>query len=464
MRVVHAYRYALDPTPRQERALRSHCGAARLAFNWGLARVKANLSQREAERSYGIPDAQLTPPLSWSMFSLRKAWNGAKQQVAPWWAENSKEAYACGLDRLATALTNWNESRKGTRKGPKVGFPRFRSKRKKAMSVRFTTGTIRLHGRTHVVLPLLGRIKTHESTRKLARRIEAGTARIRSATVRLEAGRWLVSFSVQVERAEVIPARPEAVVGVDLGVKTLAVYSDGRPPTANPRHLAAASRKLRRLSRAVSRKQGPDRRSGQQPSGRWQRANAARNRIHHRVATLRRDAIHKLTTTLAGEYGTLVVEDLHIAGMVKNRRLARAISDAGFGEIRRQLAYKTEWGGGRLMVAGRWFASSKTCSGCGAVKAKLALSERAFACAACGLVLDRDVNAALNLASLVKQTVEHTVAGSGPETPNGRGADHKTPPAGAGGCETSTPHRARPRSDGDLRPVMDGSLRNTETQ
>ncbi|GAA0976762.1 IS607 family element RNA-guided endonuclease TnpB [Acrocarpospora macrocephala] len=456
MQVVHAYRYALDPTPRQERMLRSHCGAARLAFNWGLARVKANLGQREAERSYGIPDAQLTPSLSWSMYSLRKAWNGAKQEVAPWWAENSKEAYACGLERLATALTNWSESRKGTRKGPKVGFPRFRTKRKKAMSVRFTTGTIRLDGRTHVVLPVLGRMKTHESTRKLARRIEAGTARIRSATVRLEAGRWLVSFSVQIERAARAPSRPETVVGVDLGVKTLAVYSDGRPAAANPRHLAAAARKLRRLSRAVSRKQGPDRRSGQQPSGRWRQADAARNRVHYRVAALRRDAIHKLTTTLAGEYGTLVVEDLHIAGMVKNRRLARAISDSGFAEIRRQLAYKTEWGGGRLMVAGRWFASSKTCSGCGAVKVKLALSERTFTCADCGLVLDRDVNAALNLASLVKQTV----AGSGPETINGCGADHKTPPAGAGGCETSTPHRAPSGSDGDLRPVMDGSLGN----
>ncbi|MEO3855246.1 RNA-guided endonuclease TnpB family protein [Acrocarpospora sp. B8E8] len=214
------------------------------------------------------------------------------------------------------------------------------------------------------------------------------------------------------------------------------------------------------MSRAVSRKQGPDRRSGQQPSGRWQRANAARTRVHHRVAALRRDAVHKLTTTLAGEYGTLVVEDLHIAGMVKNRRLARAISDAGFGEIRRQLAYKTEWKGGRLVVAGRWFASSKTCSGCGAVKAKLALSERTYTCTACGLIVDRDLNAALNLASLVKQTV----AGSGPETPNGRGADRKTPPAGAGGWETSTPHRAPPGSDGDLRPAMDGSLRNTETQ
>ncbi|WP_218671324.1 helix-turn-helix domain-containing protein [Microbispora sp. GKU 823] len=107
--VVQAYRYALDPTPAQARALASHCGAARVAFNWGLALVKANLQQREAEKSYGIPDDQLTPPVSWSMYSLRKAWNAAKADVAPWWADNSKEAYACGLERLATALKNWSD-------------------------------------------------------------------------------------------------------------------------------------------------------------------------------------------------------------------------------------------------------------------------------------------------------------------------------------------------------------------
>jgi putative transposase len=116
---------------------------------------------------------------------------------------------------------------------------------------------------------------------------------------------------------------------VDLGVKTLAVFSDGRSPVNNPKHYDTARRKLARLSRAVSRKQGPDRRTGGQPSNRWRKANAARTRLHHRTVNLRADAIHKLTTALAREYGTVVVEDLNVAGMVKNRRLARAISDAG---------------------------------------------------------------------------------------------------------------------------------------
>ncbi len=143
------------------------------------------------------------------------------------------------------------------------------------------------------------------------------------------------------------------------------------------------------------------------------------------MANLRRDGLHKLTTRLARKYGTIVVEDLNVAGMVRNKRLARRIADAGFGEIRRQVTYKTAWNGGHLVVADRWYPSSKTCSGCGTVKAKLALSTRTYKCTSCGLVLDRDLNAARNLAAIA---AEATTAGSGPVA--GRGADHKTAPAG----------------------------------
>ncbi|MFC7484773.1 RNA-guided endonuclease TnpB family protein [Luedemannella flava] len=143
-----------------------------------------------------------------------------------------------------------------------------------------------------------------------------------------------------------------------------------------------------------------------------------------RVANLRRDHLHKLTTRLAGEYGTIVAEDLNVAGMLRNRRLARHVADAGFTEIRRQLAYKTVWNGGRLLVADRWYPSSKTCSACGAVKTKLSLAQRTYTCTTCGTTLDRDVNAAHNLAALAAKIT----AGSGPVA--ARGADHKTPLAG----------------------------------
>jgi putative transposase len=297
--VVRAYRFALDPTPSQVRALSSHCGAVRVALNWGLDRVKANLAQREAEKSYGLTGDELTPSVSWTLPGLRRAWNAAKDEVAPWWAENSKEAYSTGLANLAQALKNWSDSRSGKRKGRRVGFPRFKSKRRAVLSCGFTTGAIRVEAdRKHVTLPRLGRLKTHESTRKLARRIEAGTARILSATVRRDGGRWFVSFTVEVHRTERTPTRPNTVIAVDVGITHLAVLSSGKEEP-NPRHWASASRKLRRLARRVSRRVGPYdpvTRSERTESGRWRRANSARARVERRVANLRHDGLHKLTT------------------------------------------------------------------------------------------------------------------------------------------------------------------------
>ncbi|MGW5361731.1 IS607 family element RNA-guided endonuclease TnpB [Actinopolymorpha pittospori] len=414
------YRYALDPTPRQARYMAGHCAAARRAFNWGLGRV-TNLDQRAAERTYGIPDEFLTPSLTWSLYSFRRDWNQAKNDVAPWWAEYSKESYSAGLDALAAALKNWGASRTGKRNGARVGFPRFKSKRRTVPSCRFTTGTIRCEQR-HSVLPRIGRVKLHEHPARLLDALGEGSARIMSATIRFERGRWFVSFTVEQSIPALAPQRPAAVVGVDLGIKTLATISEG-PPVENPRHYIQAQAKLARLSRRVSRRRGPDRRIGQAGSKRWQAANAQRNKVHHRVADQRRDAMHKLTTRLASTYGTIVVEDLNITGMLSNRKLARHIADAGFGEFRRQLEYKAERFGSRVIVADRWFPSSKTCSGCGTVKAKLLLSEREYVCKTCGLIMDRDENAARNLAALA-------VAASSAETQNGRGADQKTRSSG----------------------------------
>jgi putative transposase len=421
VKVIQAYRFALDLTPTQQRMVLAHAGAARVAHNWALTRVKAVMDQRAAERSYGVPDDQLTETVSWSLPALRKAWNAAKPQAAPWWVEVSKEAFNTGLDALARGLKNWADSRTGKRVGRPVGFPRFKSRRRTTPSVRFTTGSIRVEpDRMHVVLPRLGRLKLHESARKLARRIEAGTARIMSATVRRDGSRWFVSFTAEVERADRVPARPQSVVGVDVGIKHLAVLSTGEL-VDNPRHLTAAQSRLRTLSRSLSRKTGPDRRTRRRPSKRWERAANRLGRAHARVGNLRRDGLHKLTTRLAAAHGTVVVEDLNVSGMLANRRLARHIADAGFAEIRRQLDYKTTCNGGRLLVADRFYPSSKACSGCGTVKTKLALSEREYQCEACGLVIDRDHNASLNLAALAAQ---YDTAGSGPVA--GRGADQKT--------------------------------------
>ncbi|WP_243713236.1 IS607 family element RNA-guided endonuclease TnpB [Actinomadura sp. 6K520] len=432
--VVQAYTFALDPGAEAEDRLRSHCGAARTAYNWAVGHVLATWAQRIAEASYGISEEERTPWRPWSLASLRKTFNAVKRtdpQFAGWWADNSKEAYNTGLAHAAAAFDNYAARRRGERAGPRVGAPRFKAKRRARPTCRFTTGTIRVEDdRRHVTLPRLGTIRTHENTRKLQRRLANKTARILSATVSHQRGRWQVAFQVEVQRRTAAPARPEAVVGVDLGVATLAVVADTAGNVChidNPRHLGSELVRLRRACRTVSRRQGPDRSTGRQPSRRWRAADAERTRIHHRIANLRTDAIHKLTTSLAAEYGTVVVEDLNVAGMLKNRRLARSVADAGFGEIRRQLAYKTGWGGGRLMVADRWFPSSKTCSRCGTAKAKLPLSVRTFTCDACGLSMDRDHNAAVNLAALAACTTGTGVAGDrDAQASKPRRADHKT--------------------------------------
>ncbi|MEX3099379.1 MULTISPECIES: IS607 family element RNA-guided endonuclease TnpB [unclassified Streptomyces] len=436
--VVQAYRFALDPDATQEAALRSHCGAARAAYNWAVGWVTASWWQRKAEETYGIPEESLTPWRPWSLPSLRKAFNEAKHtdpRFSGWWEENSKEAYSTGLANASSAFDNYAKSKNGNRRGKRVNAPRFKSKRKARDACRFTTGTIRVDaGGRHVTLPRLGTIRTHEPTAKLLTRVQAGTARILSATVRHERGRWFASFQAEVKRDLVRVARPDVAVGIDLGVKTLAVLGDSTGEirtVANPKHDERALGQLRRASRTVSRRRGPDRRTGAKPSKRWEKANAARNKVHHRVANLREDALHKLTTSVAAEYGTIVVEDLNVAGMLKNRGLARRIADAGFGEIRRQLTYKTRQRHATgMVVADRWYPSSKTCSGCGAVKAKLPLHMRTYACDACGLVIDRDDNSARNLAALAAACTTGTgVAGdqdTTPVVPKPRGADRKT--------------------------------------
>jgi putative transposase len=407
--VIQAYRFALDPTPTQRRALASHCGAARVAHNWGLYLVKTRLDQRREGEDVEVP---------WTLPDSRREWNRAKQQVAPWWAENSKEAYSSGLDGLARALKNWADSRTGRRPSRRpVGFPRFKKKGRARDACRFTTGAIKvLPDRKHVQLPRIGVLKTHESTRKLARRLEQGTARILAATISRTADHWFVSLTVEVERQVPAGNGRGTVVGVDAGIRHLAVLSTGRV-IPNPKALERSLRKLRRLNRQLHRRQ---------PGSTHRRQTRRRlARAHAHAANLRCDALHKLTTILATEHGTIVVEHLNLAGMVRNRHLARALSDSGLAELRRQLIYKTAWYGSRLVVADRFYPSSKMCSACGWVKAKLTLAELTFTCETCGLHLDRDLNAARNLAKLAQH-----VAQSGRETQNARRVDHKAQPAG----------------------------------
>jgi putative transposase len=398
--VVRAYRFALDPSPAQRRALASHAGAARFAWNWALARC---LERYAAERQW------------YSAAELHKLWNRVKKAdpALAWWEQNSKCVYQEAFHDLDRALHDFMASKKGQRDGRRLGFPHFKKRGRCKDSFRFSTGAIRCAGST-VTLPRLGTVRTHESTRKLARRLASGTARILSATVSRSAQRWYCSFTVEVDRA--VPARharPGSAIGVDLGVTTLLTGADntGNVITiGGPRALRTSLRKLRRASRAHSRtaKGGANRR----------KAAAKLARVHARVANVRADALHKATIALARRYETIVCEDLNVAGMLRNRRLARAIADQGFGQARRMLSYKTAWRGGQLVLADRWYPSPKLCSGCGAVKAKLALSERTYTCLRCGLTVDRDVNAAVNLLHLAASGADSLNAGRAQARPS----------------------------------------------
>ena len=343
------------------------------------------------------------------------------------------------------ALKNWADSTRGTRAGERVGFPPFR-RRGQRDACAFTTGAIRVDDARHVTLPRIGRLHTAEATTTLRIQVAAGNARILRATASREADRWFVGFTCVVERLLVVDNGRTDIVGVDLGVSTLAALSTGElVPGARP--LRRAQRRMRRLQRTVSR-----RRKG---SARRRRAVARLARAHRRVAAVRRHHLHVLTTRLAKSHGCLVIEDLNVRGMSRSARgtrerparhvrakagLNRAVLDSGFAELRRMLEYKCAWYGSRLLVCDRWFPSSKRCSGCGQVRAVLSRRERTFRCEGCGLQLDRDLNAARNLvwwAEAHPGTASAAGTGSA-HTPDARGVTERSGTSGDGDAEAGT--------------------------
>ncbi len=281
-------------------------------------------------------------------------------------------------------------------------------------------------------IPRIGVVRAKEPTSALLGKIETGAARILSATISQESGRWFVSFGCEVERSDRPATHPEAVVGVDLGVHHLAAISTGKY-VDNPKALNRYRRRMARLQRQLSRK----------PKGskRRMQTTAKLTRCHRRVANIRNDPIHKVTSHLASTYATVVVEDLNVSGMTAapapkvddkgtfgrngaavKAGLNRSVLDTSPATFRRQLTYKLHWHHGRLIVADRFFPSSKTCSSCGEVKAKLSASTRSYRCENCGLEADRGLNAAMNLAAYGRRVLD--VAVSGTETQNARGGGH----------------------------------------
>jgi putative transposase len=394
-----------------------------------LALVKERLDRRAAGENVTVP---------WSYHALCSEFKGPeiKDALAPWRSQVPVGAYQAGLEALGNALQNFTAGRKA---GRKVGFPRFRIKGRCPESVIFQRPRIR-SARLIEFDRRVGPIRTKERLTKLMRLLDRDEhARVMRTTVRRTGARWYVSFTVQRSRKQRRARRPDAVVGVDLGLARLAVSSTGQAFT-NARPLSAALRRLHRLQRQLDRQRRANNPGNYLPGGpvkpgvaNWLKSRrmvgteATIRRLHERVANLRREQAHHLTTYLTREFGIIGVETLNVRGLQANRWLGRHVSDVAWGVIVAQLKYKASWSVGSMLVAAdRFYPSSKTCSGCGAAKAKLGLSERIFKCDACGLVLDRDLNAALNLAQIAQRHAQAEglsrsyVARTGRETQNAR--------------------------------------------
>jgi putative transposase len=367
--IQRAYKTELDLNDQQITACRKHAGAARWAYNWGLSR------KQEAYRATG------TSP---SAVDLHRALNRLKQTDLPWMYGVSKCAPQEALRNLDNAFAHFFRRAKRKQQGNprgKIGYPKRKTKKRGLGGFRLTGSLVVFPGT--VQLPRLGRLRLKEHG------YLPTDAKILSATLSEPAGHW--SVSVLVEQEHVTPGNTGPMVGVDLGVKTLATLADGTMEP-NPRSLKHRLKRVKRLQRAVSRKR----------KGSRNRRKAVRKLaiLHRTVANQRANTLHRLTSRLAKTKSVVVIEDLNVAGMLQNHHLAQAIGDVGFGEFRRQLTYKAAWYGCRVLIASRWEPSSRTCSGCGWVDDDLSLADRTFRCERCGLLLDRDLNAAINLEKL----------------------------------------------------------------
>lgn len=370
MKILRAYKTELDLNNVQRTACARHAGAARYAYNWGLARKK------EAFATGGK-----TP----SAIDLHRELNALKKTELAWMYEVSKCAPQESLRDLDKAFANFFRRVQEKKAGKKVavGFPRFKSKKSGLGSFRLT-GAIHVFEKS-IQLPRLGRLRLKECGY-----LPVCDAHILNATVSEKAGRWFVSVQVEMEAPE--PEREEKpVAGVDLGINRMAQVSDG-VMFENPRALKGALTKLKRMQRVVSRRQ----------KGSANRKKAVRQlaRAHYRVANIRKDALHKATTLLTRTKSAIVLENLNVSGMLKNHHLAQAIADVGMYEFRRQLVYKGAWYGCEVLLADRFYPSTKRCSRCGQIKPAMSLGEREYQCECCGFVLDRDLNAAINLEQL----------------------------------------------------------------
>lgn len=374
--MLTAHKIALRPNNKQKAYFLKAAGVARFAYNWALSEWTRQYTEWKADSTLEKPTQQ----------GLRRQLNAIKREQFPWMLEVTKNAPQMAIIQLGEAFKNFFAGR--------ARYPCFR---KKGIHDRFslTNDQFQLDG-SRIRIPNLGWVRMREVLRF--------PGKIMSATVSRVADHWFVSICVDVPEQVLPPvAKNQGAVGVDLGVSSLATLSTGEV-IPGPKAHSQLLHRLRRFSRVLSKKQ-----KGSQNRKKMQ---IKLGRLHARIANIRKDALHKLTSDIERRFDTIGIEELHVSGMMKNQRLARSIADMGFHEFRRQIEYKTHRRGGTVVVADRWFASSKICSCCGHKLEELPLSVREWVCPTCHVKHDRDRNAAVNLKNMA---VSSTVAACGEE-------------------------------------------------
>ncbi|NEQ72319.1 MAG: IS200/IS605 family element transposase accessory protein TnpB [Okeania sp. SIO2C9] len=396
------FKYRIYPTPGQKNRLAKLFGCVRVVWNDSLAYCQEKYTLREKK------------PINSDLQKLFIT-QAKKTEEREWLSEVSAIPLQQSLNDLNQAYQNFFQSTKGQRKGKPVKPPKFKS-RKSKQTARFTKGGFKV-GQHKVYLAKVGKLKIIWS-----RELPAAPSSV--TVIKDSAHRYFLSFVVEIQ-PEILPQTDNSV-GIDLGIKTFATFSDGTKVDA-PKPLKKRIKKYRKLSKSLSKKT--------KGSKRYEKARARVAKFHAKLKDTRTDFLHKLSTKIIRENQTVVLEDLNVSGMVKNRKLSRAISDLGWRTFRTFLEGKAEKYGRDFRVISRWEPTSQTCSCCGFKGGKLDLQVREWECLSCGAKHDRDENAAINI----------LVAGGQSETKNGRGGKRKTTAKVAAACETLTHRRATAR-------------------
>jgi len=363
------FKTELKPNNVQRTLLAKHCGVARHAWNIGLSAVKGVL-----EHNRQNPENKLKLP---SSIDLHKWLVASIKPDFTWYYEVSKCSPQQALRNLSTALSDFFKGKKI--RGKRVGFPSYKKKGKHDSF--YLEGSLECNHNA-IKLPRIGWVRTYE-------RLPHGF-KPKNVVVTRQASGWFCTWKIETEPQQTI--KTIETVGVDLGVNALATLSTGE--------VFLGAKSYKNNEKKLARLQWLNRHK-QKGSKNYKKAQCQIARLHKRIADIRLDTLHKLTTYLAKNHGTVVIEDLCVSGMLANHKLASSISDMSFYELRRQLEYKCSLSGSNLVVVDRFYPSSKTCSNCGFLKEKLTLSERIFNCSECGLTIDRDLNASRNLCQFV---------------------------------------------------------------